>query len=553
MNRTDSNWLTKYQPKQMCDIVGNGENIKLINDYFKQYDNPENIIKPTLLIIGTNGVGKTLSIDLALKAYGYEKMQVNFSDINIIKTKKTTKNKNISGKNTTQPVRKININLNDDNPNVFASDTKSSTGYKKRGNKIVDKKTTNTQTDESFYQSLQSSKKFNKYGQFVESKCALVIDDMSHIYNVKEKNVIKCLIRLNNKYKKFPIVLIAGICHKKFINEIRKIVSYGKKENKKTNELVFEPPHLEETTKFMKHISQQEKLNIRKKDESDIFYKIYEQSQQDVRKIISMMYDLKLMYDEKEINVIDIDSYCIVSKKKDMDEGIYEANKKLLNKYNGIDESLIIYSEQRITIPLMVHENYATNISYQYPKLSQSNKLQMLSDITRSICISDKIDGMIHSNQYWSLQTTHGFYSCVVPSYILNEHPGKLNKKEDKVFTKDYNKTSKRRINLKTIKQAKNNPKLKNMSVTDLLHFSVMLKTLILDKKFMELVQVVQPYNMSLKDILTIIKIDKIDAVVEKKLLNKKEKKLLENWIKNDANSDSDNSANSDDSESNDI
>lgn len=476
------NWLDKYKPTKISEILGDKIQIQKIEQFIKQFTkknlNIDKITNPNLIITGTNGVGKTLAVDLVLKEYNFEKITADLSNISV--TRKTKRKKKTD---------KESINSN--------------------------------RTVKTYYMSLKNSKKLLPNGEYSEKKIALVLDDVSNISNPKEKEAIKAIIKTNNKYKQFPIVVIANTKHNKTINELRKMVTFivkrtledGKKENRKIiNEIVMQSPQYNDMENFVKMICEKENLRlIRKKtDDCDIYAELISHAQYDVRRLINILEELKLIYKDSEVTLEKLFKFRETSKTKDMDPGIYEATRMLLNNYTNIDSSLILYGEERATIPLMVHENYPLNIRQQYPKMSVNDQINMLYDISKSISESDKVDGTIYSNQCWSLQPVHGFYSCVMPSYYINKTPGKLCKVEKYKYTQDYNKTSIKKINNKVIKKAQEHQFLKKVSIYDFLYIASILKTLLDRKDFEKVAELMRPYELKLKEIESIIKIDKI-------------------------------------------
>ena len=266
--------------------------------------------------------------------------------------------------------------------------------------------------------------------------------------------------------------MISNSKHNKVMNDLRKMSTYvikknlpsGKKINQKiVNEIIFRTPDVEDIRTFVMRIIKNEKLNIvisNNRDE-DVSYDLIDHSQYDIRRLINILEELKMMYGEDKITMDIFESYKQTSKTKDIDPGIYAAAIFLLNDYENIQSALSIYVEERATIPLMVHENYPYNIEHQYHKSKISQKMDTIYNISKCISESDKVDGLIYSNQCWNLQSVHGFYSCVMPSFYANKYPGKLRKKETYVYTKDYNKTSIKKINSKVIKKARSNILLK--------------------------------------------------------------------------------------------
>lgn len=478
-----SNWLDKYRPQKTTDIIGNKSEILKIQDFLKQFINQkkiENINAPSIIISGPLGVGKTMSVDLLLKENGFEKLTTDLSDIYCKKTKT-------------------------DNGSVSRS-------------------------VENFYSFVQQKRKLSLLGGYDYSKSALVFDDISRITNPKKKDAIKSLIKLNNKNKKIPIIIIANDKHNKMVGELKKMISYPsskQKGKKEVNEIHMKNPSPFEIIPLINKICKTEKIDFQKRkgDTEDINDMIIDHTQFDIRRLINTLEEIKQIHGNNSITTDTLSKYMETSRKKDIDPGIYEGTRILLNRYDGIDNALSIYCEDRSTIPLIFHENYPCNISTQYPRMNNQKKTEMLVSISKNISESDKIDGIIYSNQCWSLQPTHGFYSCAYPSYIVNKNPLKGNIYEKYAYTKDYNKTSIKKINKKVIKKTKENPLLKKMSINDFLYICTILKSLILRKDVDTICNLLAPYKFSyLKEIESIISIDKLEKGSDNEKLKTKYK-----------------------------
>lgn len=490
-------WLDKYKPTKLTDLICDKNAVQRIKSFIdlftKSCIDKEKIMNPNILISGPNGVGKTLMVDLALKESGLEKLKVNLSSISVKK-----KNK----KNKTKQSEKESL--------------------------------ANNRTVESYYQTILDQ----KIGIIEQKKYAIVFDDISNIFAPKEKEVIKALVKLNNKNKDIPIIIISNNKHNKLVNEIKKMLTYsvkkkkpaGKKKNDKiTNEIILKNPEYYRIHELIVHISKNENLKFVQgtNDDDDIYSIIIEHSQSDIRRLINILEELKILYKDKPIRIQNVNDYIETSKTKDIDPGIFEAASVLLNNYNGIEKSLLLYSEERATIPLMVHENYPLNIRTQYPKLSIAKQLDLFHEISKCLSESDKVDGLIYSNQCWNLQKVHGFYSCVLTSFYVNKLPNKLRRPESFSFTKDYNRASIKKINNKVIKKAQEHPMFKKIYVKDFLYISLILKSLMVKKDFELIADLMKPYRLKLKEIESIIKIDKIKKQ-EKQLTGKQKTQLKE-------------------------
>lgn len=485
-------WLEKYKPTKSSDIIGDRAQFDVISDFIKQFNttNREDILCPTLIITGPNGIGKTLLVDLLLKENNIEKVIPDLSNVSVARKSKKNAPANPEGESAGVATNKTNKSVN------------------------------------TYYVSLTNRHRFGNDGILTDQKFALVFNGVGNMTNSKEKEAIKAILKLNKKYAYFPIIIIASIKHNKIVNKLKKIATYsvsfeteeGKKQNKKmTNEIQLNYPTFAAMEKFIKFIATKEQLKLIS-GEDDIYEEIIKHSQGDIRRLINILEELKTFFNDETgknpepITVEKFQRFCETSKRKDIDPGIYEATRILLNEFDDIDKTIILYSKERATIPLMIQENYPSNIKTQYNKLSIDDQIDMMYDISKAISESDKIDGLIYSSQCWNLQSVHGFYSCTLPSYHINKFPDKKCNIERYVYTQDFNKTSIKKINNKVIKGAQKNKYLKRAQIHDFLYIASILNTLLIEKKFVDLAKIMNFYGLNLKEILSLIKINKIEV-----------------------------------------
>ncbi|AGC01944.1 replication factor C large subunit [Acanthamoeba polyphaga moumouvirus] len=213
-----ANWLDKYKPKNTNEVIGGKDYVLFIKKFLNQFNKKEeDITKPNLIIRGINGVGKSLITDLVIEECGFEKVVADLSNVSISRKSKR----------------------------------------KKKSDKEV---SNNNRTIKTFYMTLQN-KFLSKDGKYNKKKIVLVFDNISNTSNSKEKESLKSIIKLNNKEKQFPIIVIANNKHSKIVTELRKMVTYvikknapnGKKENERfKNEMEILAPPGEEIIKFIK-------------------------------------------------------------------------------------------------------------------------------------------------------------------------------------------------------------------------------------------------------------------------------------------------------------
>ena len=152
-------WINKYKPNNIDQIIGNGDKINIICDWL----NNISCNKQGIIISGSQGIGKTLSIELILNKMGYIVRIINLNDIKEHRT----------------------YNDFDDYYNF----------------------------NNSIYSKINLSK--NK-------KVALIIDEIENITLTSEKKFIMDIYKENNKSKSFPLIFISNNQHSKLLNELKK-------------------------------------------------------------------------------------------------------------------------------------------------------------------------------------------------------------------------------------------------------------------------------------------------------------------------------------------
>ena len=341
------------------------------------------------------------------------------------------------------------------------------------------------------------------------SKYAIIINDTETITSAKEKSYLTTLFKLNEKEKSFPMIFISAPQHNKLISDIKK---------SKGLEIKFEHPSDKNLTDFIKKIAAKEKIKITDKN---IIKKIISFSQYDVRRLIYILHNLYYNFGSKEIKISDVVEFCDCSQVKNIDISLFDATKQLLNKYNGVNESIILYETEKVLIPLMVHENYYKPMVYKCD--NNRNRLQVMRDISTLISKGDMVETNIYTDQNWYLQPIHGFLTCVETSYCLDKLSSTKNIPFYSMnFSSDLNKTSLKNINKKNIYTLQSLIPHKNNE--DILFINKIIYQLVKEERFDELNGLISNYNLNSKNIEVAIKIDK---TIEKIILTPKNKKKI--------------------------
>jgi replication factor C subunit 1 len=153
-------WINKYKPKNVNEIYGHKEQIKEIKDWLKDIDNKNK----TIIISGSKGIGKKLSIELIFEEYNYITNLIYPNDI-----------KNLRNNND------FNDFYNFSN-SIYA---KIDLNYK--NNKIV-----------------------------------IIFAETENITLTNEKKYIIDIYKENNKLKSFPLIFISNNQHSKLLCELKK-------------------------------------------------------------------------------------------------------------------------------------------------------------------------------------------------------------------------------------------------------------------------------------------------------------------------------------------
>jgi DNA polymerase III delta prime subunit len=334
-------------------------------------------------------------------------------------------------------------------------------------------------------------------------KIALIIDEIETFTSSTEKSIINRLIKENETRNHFPMIFISNNHHNKFLSDIRKA----------SLEVKFKLPFRSDLIKLLEKISLKEKI---KYSSNDVINKIVEHSQYDFRRLVAILQELSL-YNKKIINEKLLTNFFSFSQKKDEDKTLFDNTKHLLEKYHGISSSLRCYESEKVLLPLMIHQNYHGKVFNTWHNVDK--QIAVCKEISEALSNGDVIENYIYGDQNWNLQELHGFYTCVLPSYFVNEKEDNSN--IDIVFASDLNKTSIRNINKKNIVNAKKN--MESMDIFDFINLNAIVSKLITEGQISEVYNILKEYNIKLECIESILKIDKIKST--KTTLTTKQKK----------------------------
>jgi hypothetical protein len=433
-------------------MIGNKNNIDSIKQWLDTFETSQ---YSNLLIVGPHGTCKTTISKLLFKEYNYFAQFLNFNEI-------------------------------------------------KNNNKIKD-----------YINVLLKGKDISKWmNGILESKRALIIDEIESITSTIEKNAIIELNKDNHKHKKLPIIFIANDQHSKSINKLKKNSLY----------IEFNLLNNDECSELFDLIVKNENINIK---DNNIKNNIIDHSQGDPRKLITTLQNLYNMNHNNEINEEILHNNLSITKKKDVSISLFDSTQILLSTFLGIEKTIIMYENEKTNLPLMIHDHYIDEITTNFK--NNKDKLQSIKKISDALSYGDYVEYHIYNSQTWDLQDIHGYFTCVSTSFHLNTKE-KYNKQIELSFTEDLSKTSIRNINRKNIINIKS--KFENANIYDYIYMNQIVKTLINNNQIKYCADILKEYNITTNNINTLIKIDKIRYSKNSELTSKNKKEFDANLNK---------------------
>lgn len=408
-----------------------------------------------MLAIGKHGVGKTCTILNTLKQMGCTVQNINVSEKCTVKAK--------SGK-------------------ISTKDTSN-----KKANKSLEKLIDSVVNGINICDNLNDTIKENK---------VIVIDEIESINSQLEKNFVLALLKKNELFWHCPVIFISDGKHSRLSTIIKK----------NSNIVYFNEPSNENLMKLLVKVYTAEELYF---EDEKVANKIIAGSQKDYRKLLQIVEDLKISYDKKKITNEFIDNYFELCKAKDLDLDIYRVATDMILSYRNINETLRLYESEKVTIPLMLHQNYIKCIN-TYHK-NPNDKFDLINTIANSMAMGDVLEDYIYSDQNWDMQEIHGFLTCVFPSYVMsnekltNDNMWLMNSLK---YPADFNKTSIKYINKKNVTNS--NVYLKNMEIDDFIMANKLIKNLLKDGKIAECAEIFNAYGATSDNIESMLKINKI-------------------------------------------
>jgi len=417
----------KYKPKELSDIIGSYNSIEYIKQWLDSYEVVKDFLK-------TNGLLKKSS-------KGRKKKLVNITDTELEYSKRKG-NLLITGSHGCGKSSIISIILSEYNYDVICL------------NMLDQKIKIDTDLISKFAMNQNNGD---------ERKPILLIDELESVITLNDKNGVFNIIKDNNFKRWMPIIIITNNQHNKQLNEAKKY----------SNEIKIYSPYESEMIKWVNNICKCEKIGL----DYEQIKKFIEYCQNDMRKILIQLDELKINYGTNKINFQVLEDFMSIMKKKDLDFDLYKATNKMLTDYKDIDTCLELYETEKVLMPLMVHENY-----HKFIKQSEYSK------VLDNLSVGDLLENYIYGEQNWDLLELHGIISCCIPSYLINKYSnGK--KTGSLVFAADLNRTSVKKMNKKNINKTNNSlnkncyKNIRNKSIDEFIYMGEIINKINENKK----------------------------------------------------------------------
>jgi replication factor C large subunit len=288
--------------------------------------------------------------------------------------------------------------------------------------------------------------KVNSNVNIIDSMCmkkkhmGVIFDEIDGVSSGEKSGIseISNIIFEKGVNKNTPFICISNTLSKK-IEAIRKKSIY----------LKINKPSKFTLRKILIILFKNENINV----SEEISNLIIDHSNLDIRRLINL--SEFIFYKNKSIDFENISKLISKFDNKHIYLTSYEATDKILNKYNNIDETMLLYEYDKTNIGMFVFENFIKFL-VNNRKGTNLEKLKNLSIIYNNFSESDNLDYEIFIKQKYEMINFNCILKCSITSHIINS----LKKYSYNKFTKlNYstliNKSSQEYLNSKSISTIK--------------------------------------------------------------------------------------------------
>jgi adenylate kinase family enzyme len=384
-------WCELHKPQVIEEFNFSLDEINKIKKWITNYPNTKKI----LFIYGDSGVGKTCLANTILNQFKYNKIELNPTDIKGQKKIEEFFKKTLTYRNV------IDMFHDGNSPMGILLDEIDTIC------KLSDK---------------------SSFSDFIE----MLKENEKNESNKKKKKQTS-FIKLKN-----PIICTSNITNDKKITEIKKYseIIYLQKPQKKELFSIIDRIY----GKYNKKIDDETKIDI------------CDQCQGDIRQLLLLLEGLYCFSNENEINIKIYEEFKKCTSQKEESIQLLDITKKLM--VNKLDYETIQYyfDMDCMLIPLMIYHN-----SIDYIKGCEDvfkKKLKSYKNVMKSLCTHDTIQTNIFEFQDWdNLYDIAALYGSVIPNYHFCQLKNK--KVVEVEFTTLLNKVSQMYINKKMLNTAK--------------------------------------------------------------------------------------------------
>lgn len=340
-------------------------------------------------------------------------------------------------------------------------------------------------------------------------KIILINDDEKNNFMLQEKKIIMKILNINDKYKICPLLFIFNDEYDKFVNLI----------SKKSYMCKIAAPS---DNKIKKFITKLNKLNNVIMSEN-IIDNIIDICNNNYKLLKKNYIELIKYYSKKKNN-----QYYITDEILDKfmsTKFINIDNTLLFNKCNDIlfnytsdNLTMKYFYSEKILLPSIVNEYALVKINKS--NMSLEKKKEILKKYSKYASTADIIDNYYNNNQQWSLIKHHGYYSCCLTGQLMDKVNCNIKLKYE--FPKNINKLSMQKINKNHI--IDNYYIFHTKDINIYMYLIPLLYQYIKQKDTKRLNELIDNYNLNLKIIDNVFKIDKFSNYI---LTNEYKKKFI--------------------------
>ena len=352
----------------------------------------------------------------------------------------------------------------------------------------------------------------------------IIMDEIDTLCSGGEKggmleflNIIKSRKNKNEYNINNPIICTYNEFSDKKLTELRAL----------SFEIKLSKPNVINLEEVINKIEKEEGMNI---DPSAKII-LVQHSMGDIRRLINILYDIYTIHKNSLITLEIVETIINTFVKKDVDIQIFEMTRNILN--NEIDNKDLIkyYDNDRLQLPMMLHENYISSINNK--NITFDEKFDKILECSEIFIENDICQTNVYDNQSWEMNDIMSLH------YLLNINTiGKLKKsfvKNDSIkYTVLLNRISQYHTNKKLINSLNNKLNI-SLSYEEIYFLSENILFHIFNKNGnkKELINIINSYNLTIDNIDLLIRINKLNNNDIKYKYTTKIKKELQTLINN--------------------